>query len=388
MIFTKLRLFSHASLLLVGACVFNPTSIAADTDLNKAKVLNTLMLRQIDQGAVNNIIPISSDNEAARKLARVLLNNLSNGPEYQRYLDNWIAAHPTVIIDELYEEWMKNYHDAFIDSLEFVDQENLIILWRMARFNSLGDIPRNVCTKTNEEINQQIETTRDNLLTKTWSDLAKSISPALNREFKRRNFPQKGDRPVMDFMVLITRNTIQAEAQKLPENDQGLFLDMFSYGKPPKSLQEYCERNWVSSRAVQDSKLENSKNQISAELMRRTMIPTAVGEVFAKNDEPVRIAAPKQDGFKQGSSSINLPLIGIRNRLEGTMTVHVDLDAENKPRVSLVSSDLKPAKLVAIDKSVHDAATVMLKQVDAFFKAGKFAGSTKSFDTTISWKKP
>jgi hypothetical protein len=343
-------------------------------------------VHEVDAGRPFWIVPVV-DSDAARKLAHALLDSLWKDPEYRRNLHEWIAANPRAIADDQLADWLRHYHRAFADSLEFVDEDTLSVLWRLERINIIGDLPREICADSSPQaINAKLQPSRDTLLNGQWSALALSLSPALAREFKRQNAPQPGDRPIGQMMTQVTLNTIHATADKLPGRDGQLLLDAFSYGKPPSSSQEGCERNWVSSRAIQDSKVHDDRHLVSASLMRHTVIPTSVSGFFENIDRQVGVTRPQGEGFTPGKASVYTPPIAVRNGLVGTMRVSVQVDASGMPSTSIVQSALRPEKLTALDGTILPSSAVMLEVINAYYREGAFAGDARQFEVNYVWK--
>jgi hypothetical protein len=348
--------------------------------------LQSWLQHEIDAGRPFLVVP-TADSDAARMFAHALLDALWKDPEYHRNLREWVAANPRPVADDQLADWLRHYHKAFADSFEFMDAATPSILWRLVDLNILGDLPRSTCASHSlDDLDTLLVSTRAALLAAQWQPLSQSLAPALSLEFKRENAPRPGDHPVPEFMLLVAKNSLQATADALPAPDGARLIDAFSYGKPASSRQEYCERMWVSSRAIQDTKVDDSKRQVSAVLLRQSVITSSVQQVFYRIDRPVDVTRPNADGFTPGKASVYKPPIAVRNGLAGTMRVHVTVDPAGKPTISVLQSTLTPEKLTALDGTALPASSVMLGVVDAYYRSGTFTAQQRQFDVDFQWK--
>lgn len=320
------------------------------------------------------VISPFAENADNRKLAHAMLDGLWAEAAYRDNMAAWLSTNHANVVEDLLFAWQKNYHRAFVSSVEFLDPEVLSILFRLGRANAIYSMDRQNCqVQSEEQITGFVNSAKDKLIKDHIQQLSTALPKAMTREFARQNKPKAGDRPIPEFMAEVARTSLFAIAKTWPPEDEKRIVDHFSYGKKKKSLQDYCEAAWVVSHAIHDAKVEDPARQTSASLLRQSITQTALDEMFARIDAPLSQSRPTSHGFKPGKSAINYPVILSNNRAVGDTEFTIDIDETGKAgAITLTRSTIQPALLLSMDGSSVTAAAVLAPVVDAYYRAGMF----------------
>lgn len=348
-------------------------SVSANAASVEAGQFQAYLHQQIDSEGPYAIIPLYP-SEQTKKLAHTVLDKLWQDSAYRDNMHAWLEKNQADVMEDLLASWRKHYQKAFVSSLDFVDDDSLSLLWRMSGPNAIYAMKRENCqTYSPAQLEIFVTEERQRLLNDNADKLGISLPKAMHNEFLRLNTPRPGDRPVDTLIAKIATRSLHAIALQWPEVDAKRIIERFSYGAKQASPQEYCEMLWVVSHAINDSKLDNSKEQVSSLLLR----VSATGAGYTKDFERANTAGrakPAIEGFKPGNAFVYYPGLVMTNKAKGTVNYVISVDDTGQVSdVSVAYGTVTPATLKSIDGSIHKTDTLLLKVIDAYFRAGSFA---------------
>ncbi|RSZ60703.1 hypothetical protein HF313_18615 [Massilia atriviolacea] len=374
-----------ATVLLSGAAL---TAGAAPTP--DAEQFLQILHRQAtsdsyDQFAVTGLYA----DEHGRQFASAILSRLGEQKAYRDDLQAWLAANPAVTQEELVSNWLRRYQQIRLASFDFLDKQDVAILFRLPRLNPLYGTARSACeTRSQKETYEVVHRTRHALLDEHKDRLADAIAAAYLRELARIRHPAPGDRPPGQVETMRVMAAFKNLVKALPADDAAILSNEFAHDKRmPRTPQQECNNVWAASHAILDATVAD------ASLLRKSVTHSAYSSAFAQQ-APLRVPALTRQDFTPGKASIYLPLLLQKRKVSGVVNVNVSVDEAGK--VSAVTTNwnsLAPSFVESANGETFASMELMLPVFDNYYRDGKFApklvdgkATAFSFSHEIEWK--
>jgi hypothetical protein len=334
----------------------------------RAAAFQALLLQQVDSdaAAAGSIAPTPGDAPGA-KLAHALLERLAADKLYLADLQHWLDTNFAQTVEDLLHEWYLHVEHIELQSVEYLDGPSLRFLWLANQTHAIADMPRENCKSfTSAQINQAMTAARQKLFAAQRDEVAAALAKAYARVLGTSTdtyFIQAIDAHVSDTLDLFHKL-----AKTLPPQDGTRLEQMYSYqGNKDISGAEYCERSWVSSRAIADW------DSADGAALRRSMLVSIIRTDFDAPMRPQGMTRPATSGFVPGQESIHYPILATKRNVQGTTSAEIAIDAAGQATgVTITESTLTPASVTSLDGTVFTTKDLFRAMFERYYRAGHF----------------
>ena len=338
-----------------------------------------------DQFAVTGL----ATDEHGRQFAAAILSKLGEQKAYRDDMQEWLSANAASTQEELVSNWWRHYQKIKQVSFEFLDDQDVSILFRMPRMHALYGTSRQGCqTRSTDDTLALVERTRHSLIDEHKDRLASVIAAAYVRELARIQHPRPGDRPVDQVQTMRVMAAFKKLVKSLPAADAAVLDNEYSHEpRAPGTPQEQCDHVWLTTHAIVDA------DGGEARLLRNSMTHAEYSVAFDRL-APTRVPLRAAPGFTPGRAFVALPELLSRRDVKGAVTVKVSVDtAGNVSGVEAMSNNLTPAHVTSANGETFTSVDLVLQVFDKYYRDGKFAPNLVngnpapfSFSQAVGWK--
>jgi hypothetical protein len=344
----------------LALCVAAP---AGAFEMPSAARLQQVLARQVDHEADDRfgVIAVYPD-QSGRVLGQAMLAQLGRQPSYLADMQRWLESNSARSEEELVQRWFRHYHAVFADSVAFLDDGHVRLLWQLKGENAIAILDRSVCRSLGPAaLSDAIAGERAALVARHKDSLTAALAAAYARALAQ---PRAADPADAANVMLV----FQDLKKSLPPDAQTALHEAFSYQPPERGPQASCEREWLASRAIGDAAIGG------APLLRASVTRSGYSAAFRMVDRLDEQKRPTDGGFKPGAAHLALPVLLARQGVRGSTALEIDLDPAGKVLALRVTAHaLSPASVTSADGTVFSALALLVPELEQYYRAGTFA---------------